>query len=138
MYFKARKTRSPKYWKRFKEYRQKAKNEIRSSHKTYLQNIIGESIKDNPKPFWSYIKSLWNDTNEIPTLKSPSGIPAASDKSKANTLVNQFSSLFTKENLDTLPQLDNEYPDMPNIEFGQEGILKLLRDTNPNMGPWAN
>ena len=48
------------------------------------------------------------------------------------TGVNQFSSAFTKENLDTLPQLDNEYPDMPNIEFGQEGILKLLRDTNPN------
>jgi hypothetical protein len=131
-YVKAIKTRSPKHWAKFKEYRQKAKEEIRSSHRNHIQDMIQENLKENPKPFYSYIKSLRKDSNSIPTLKSQSGIPAGTDQSKANALVNQFSSVFTKENLENLPQLPQTYPDMPGITFGEEGIQKLLHNINPS------
>ena len=132
LYAKAKKTRSPKLWKKFKEYRQKAKEEIRSSHTSYIQDMIGESLQENPKPFWSYIKSLRKDSNSIPTLQTKSGMPAATDQSKAKALVNQFSSVFTKENIDDIPQIPQQYPDMPDITFGEEGIFKLLNNVNPN------
>ena len=132
LYIKAVKTRSPEVWSKFKEFRQKAKEEIRNSHRTYLKDMIGDSLVDNPKPFWSYIKSLRQDTNSIPSLQTKSGIPATTDKEKANALVNQFSSVFTNENLDNVPSLLQEFPDMPEITIGEEGVFKLFYNINAN------
>ena len=80
----------------------------------------------------SYIKSLRKDNQGIPTLQTPTGIPAATDTSKANALVKQFTSVFTSENLETLPQIRSTHPDMPNITFGQIGIAKLFNNINPS------
>ena len=87
-------------------------------------------LKANPKPFWTYIKSLRKENQGIPTLQTPSGIPAATNISKANTLVNQFTSVFTKEITETLPNLHSVHPEMPKISFGLEGIAKLLSNIN--------
>ena len=132
LYVKAKKTRSPKIWNKFKAQRQIAKDEIRLSHKQYIEDMVGEPLAEDPKPFWSYIKSLRKDTNKIPTLQTKSGIPAATDQGKANALVNQFSSVFTKENLENLPSLPQDFPDMPDITFGEEGVLKLFNNINPS------
>ena len=61
-----------------------------------------------------------------------SGTPAATDEKKANALVNQFTSVFTQENLDNIPELPKLYPDMPEIGFGEEGIVKILKNVNPS------
>ena len=110
----------------FQQIRKQCKYQITNSHKAYLQTIFGDSLKENPKPFWSYIKSLRKDNQGIPTLQTPTGIPAA------NALVKQFTSVFTSENLETLPQIRSTHPDMPNITFGQIGIAKLVNNTNPS------
>ena len=50
----------------------------------------------------------------------------------------QFSSVFTKENTSTIPNLGtSKTPDAPNIIVGKEGVLKLLLNLNPHkaMGP---
>lgn len=131
-YAKAKKTRSPKTWSKFKEARQDAKNEIRNSHREYLKGIIGENLAEDPKPFWSYIKSLRKDNTGIPTLRTKNGIPAATDNTKANALVDQFTSVFTQEDLDNLPELPQAFPDMPHITFGEHGVEKLLSNINPS------
>ena len=132
LYEKARKTRSPEHWNKFKEQRQKVKEDIRSGHKGYVKEMIGDNLAENPKPFWSYITSLRKEKTGVPTLESKSGIPAATNQSKANALVNQFSSVFTKENLDDIPQVPKKFPDMPDITFGEEGIKKLLKNVKPH------
>ena len=91
-----------------------------------------EKLSQNPKPFWSYIKALRKDKGEIPSLKTREGILTATDADKSNALVNQFSSVFTKENLDNLPELHKEFPDMPQITFSKEGIAKLLKNVKPD------
>ena len=58
--------------------------------------MIGDSLVDNSKPFWSYIKSLRKDNSSVPTLKTKSGIPAATDQTKANALINQLKHQFLK------------------------------------------
>jgi hypothetical protein len=45
----------------------------------------------------------------------------------------QFSSVFTKENTSTIPNLGtSKTPDAPNIIVGKEGVLKLLLNLNPH------
>jgi hypothetical protein len=45
----------------------------------------------------------------------------------------QFSSVFTKENTSTIPNLGtSKTPDAPNIIAGKEGVLKLLLNLNPH------
>ena len=96
LFVQANKTRSPQDWNRFKNIRQHVKNTVREKHSEYIKNLIDVDLKENPKPFWNYIKSLRKDNQGIPTLRTPTGSPAISKESKANVLVNQFSSVFTK------------------------------------------
>ena len=131
LYVKAMKTRSPETWKRFKDIRTATKEEIRNSRRNYVNTMIGENIKEDPKPFWSYIKALRSENSGTPTLYNKDGIPAATDTSKANTLVEQFTSVFSKENMDNLPPTQKLFPDMPTISFGEEGVEKLLKKINP-------
>ena len=46
LYVKAKRTRSPKYWNLFKQYRQTAKEEIRASHKVYVQDMVGATTAE--------------------------------------------------------------------------------------------
>jgi hypothetical protein len=51
----------------------------------------------------------------------------------AELLNEQFSSVFSKENTSTIPNLGtSKTPDAPNIIVGKEGILKLLLNLNPH------
>ena len=51
---------------------------------------------------------------------------------KANALNNCFKSIFTEENLLTIPTMDGhtDVPSMPNITISQSGIHKLLTTLN--------
>ena len=130
-YDRAIKSKTPEHWHKFKQVRKECKVLIRTSHQMYLKKMFhGHSLKINPKPFWSYIKLLRKDNQGIPTLRTPSGIPAATNLSKANALVNQFTSVFTKENTETIPSIHLVFPAMPDITFGVEGIAKLLSNIN--------
>ena len=45
----------------------------------------------------------------------------------------QFKSVFTKEDLDNFPQIDDSgTPDIPNLNISTEGLIKLLKAVNPN------
>ena len=118
---------APEHWHKFRQIRKQCEDSITTSHKTYLKDMFNEK---DPKPFSTYIRSLRKENQGIPTLQTPSGIPAATNISKANTLVNQFTSVFTKEITETLPSLHSVHPDMPKISFGLDGIAKLLSNIN--------
>ena len=49
LYVKAKNVKFIQYWNLFKEYRQKVKEEIRASHKAYVQDIVREIIAENPQ-----------------------------------------------------------------------------------------
>ena len=54
-------------------------------------------------------------------------------KSKADILNKQFSSVFTQEPHDTMPDLgENPYPTMPDITIHTGGVTKLLRNIKPH------
>ena len=55
------------------------------------------------------------------------------NNAKANILNQQFSSVYTREDIQTMPVLPNSpYPDIMNITVNIQGVAKLLSDLNPN------
>jgi len=107
------------------------KAKMKKSHEDYIGGILDNSLKERPKKFWSYISSLKKDTNGIPTLKTDNG-PATDSKMKATALNYQYQSVFTKEDTSNIPTKGtSQYPSMPDISFGTEGIKKLLLGLNP-------
>ena len=58
-------------------------------------------------------------------------VPCARDKAQA--LNQQFSSVFTKDNLEEFPVLDHhDMPDLPKLTITVAGVQKLLEDLQPN------
>ena len=83
-------------WEKFRQLRRQASKAAAKSYSDYLNNHIGESLKTNPKQFWSLIKANKRECIGIPTLQTDGQI-ITNDRDKANTLNNQFSSVFTQE-----------------------------------------
>jgi hypothetical protein len=54
-------------------------------------------------------------------------------KGKAEALNEQFKSVFTKEDLDNFPEIDDSgTPDIPNLNISTKGLIQLLKAVNPN------
>ena len=92
------------------------------------------STGDNPpttsKKFWSYIKSIRNESTGIGTLNS-GGIEISDNHQKAELLSDQFKSVFTNEDMSRIPDLVlSSVPDIPPLDFQKQGIINLLRNIN--------
>ena len=105
-----------------------------------LERSISENTKNNPKKFWKYVNQKRKFKSPVPSLyrtkdKDKDDL-VDSDFDKAETLANQFTSVFTKES-------DSEWdlPEHPNftndqqVIFSSEVILKKLKDLNINKSP---
>ena len=106
-----------------------AQHECCTAYHNYVSNLIDPHT--NNKKFWSYIKSCRKDHTGIPTL-SVDGNLITNDSDKANALNNQFASVFTQENISSIPTASGPtYPDMDGIEITTKGIRRLLSNLNP-------
>ena len=77
------------------------------------------------------MKSMKVDSSGIGTLKTKIGLSSDS-KAKAEALNTQFASVFTKENLETMPDIDQQFPNMPTIDVRTNGVHKLLKGLKPH------
>ena len=62
-------------------------------------------MKDEPKLFWSYVKSKCKTRDKVCDLLKADGTLTNSGKDKAEVLNDFFVSVFTKENLSYIPTL---------------------------------
>jgi len=87
---------------------------------------------NNPKPFWKYIKSRKQDNIGVAPLKTNEQLVNDS-KGKAEILIRQFKSVFTREQHTTLPKTTKHIKDtIPTIIIRPEGVEKLLTQLNPS------
>ena len=96
--------------------------------------MIGGSLEENPKRFWSYIKRLRSENFYIPMLRQGHSI-FISDKDNVETLNDYFQSVFTKDN-GLLPAFSSSTPayitNMRDIVFSPNGVLEQLASLNPS------
>ena len=119
-------------WKRYLKLNQQVKVSLQRAHRDYIDNILNVNITENPKKVYSYIKQKKSGESSIPVLK-PDNIIISDSTEKAEALNAQYTSQFTREPDDDLPELDNNpVSPMSDIQFTVPGIEKLLNNLNPS------
>ena len=73
----------------------------------------------------------------IQDLQAEDGSTAISDNDKAAVLSKYFASVFTKENLTTVPAIDRpiDVESVERVQITEERILKLLGSLKPDKSP---
>ena len=106
------KNRKNKLWTRYCMCRSKsnydfdrycqARSLTRSLRSDYERNLL-LNVKQNPKAFWKYINSRLKICPTINDLQCSDGSTAHTDQDKVDVLNKYFTSVFTQENLPTIP-----------------------------------
>ena len=91
-------------YKRAKNHAIKVTRDTRQNYETTL----AANLKDNPKEFWSYVKSQTGTVSKIAPITNKDGTLAIDNTDKANTLNEFFASVFTKENTDAIPTSEQD------------------------------
>ena len=104
LYSKAKKSGSEFHWAKFREIKQKVHSNLKVARENYINNFLGESIKENPKRFWTYVKKLNKDDVGIPDFEI-NGDVISDRKNKSELLSKHFSSVFSHENISNIPEI---------------------------------
>jgi len=131
---KAKRSQLETDWSSFRKQRNLIPKLIKQSYHDYINNIIGNSLADNPKTFWSYVRRANTENLGIPTLVDSDGSTHVTLKAKSERLNNHFQSQFvSNDDNEPLPSLPTSpHPSICNLRIGLEGVEKQLRDINPN------
>ena len=121
---------------KFKRCKNKLRSLTRRLRRDFERKLSANS-KHKPKLFWNYAKSRVKSRDSISSLKREDGTTATSAADKAETLNKFFASVFTLEDLHTIPA-PPEY-DIENllltIEITSEQVKEKLENLNPNKSP---
>jgi hypothetical protein len=113
-------------WTNYRFLQKQSKRAFRRAEWDFLNGVITEGLeKNDSKPFWKYIKSRKQDNVGVAPLRE-NGTLFSDGKSKADILLRQFKSVFTKT---AVPAEDKppQTPDIGSITINKAGVIKLLR-----------
>ena len=97
-------SRNPHNHEIYRTKRAVAKTEVKRAQANFEQNLAN-NIKKNPKAFWKYVKSKRTVKESIDTLEDSNGIKHSDYKGKASILNQYFTSVFTEENIESIPTI---------------------------------
>ena len=138
-------------WKKYRETREyedyveynrclnKATKTVKKA-KRKLEKKLAKNIKNDPKAFYKYARSKTKTKDTVGPLKDPDG-RIINDDNKTATIFNEyFTSVFTQEVLDNLPEPRNifqgEHEEMlHSVELLPENVLKKLNNIKPEKAP---
>ena len=127
-----KRTKKDSDWARFTSLRKRVHRELRASYWDYVNNLLDPEIDKSNKKFWRFIKARKQDNTGISTLRENGRIITDSQE-KAEVLNNQFTSVFTREDTASMPDLPpTQYRPMNPITVTSNGVLKALQRLNPS------
>lgn len=120
---KYQKKRTASAWKDYTLARNTATSEVRKAKATFEQKIARE-VEENPKSFWSYVKSQTKTKSGIADLKKSDVIAVSTDLEKAEVLNQFFASVFTNEDFSSTPICERKIQDpsrnLDNVEYSPQ------------------
>lgn len=93
---RAKHSNDTKEKKRFKALKGQLQRESRRTHRTYLEDIVCDDLRTNPKRFLSYMKTRKQDSSQIVTLRSKTDSSTATLPAKPPSWMNSFSHCTLK------------------------------------------
>ena len=131
LYKKARRTGSTADWDAFKSAKKITSASVKRARINHINTrVIGGLEEGNTKPFWRYIKSLKQENVSLPPLRQGGKLFSAS-LDKANILLKEFSSVFTREDTSFIPWLGRAPHQIDPIYVQAPGVRKLLAELKP-------
>ena len=131
-------TRRMEDFEEYKRIRNVTNDYVKNTKRNY-ERSISQKVKTEPKQFWRYVKSKTKSVTGVFNLKTEDGRFTKSNKEKADQLNDFFSTVFRKENLETLPEVTEKEvrSDLEDILISETEVLKLLKDldASKSMGP---
>ena len=104
---------------------------LKVAHQDYINNLLDPQTDTNSRNLWRYLKATRQDNVGVSTLKSD-GKLITDPAGKAEALNQQFSSAFTREDPNNIPELGpSPYQTMNVVNISQTGVEKLLARLNP-------
>ena len=117
----------------FIKHRNKATHAINQARKEY-ESSIAKEVRKNPKGVWNYMKSTNKVKSRIPNLKKSDGSFTSTDEEIAEELNKQYSSVFTKETIDNMPNFVAKTlltDPLSTITIIKDDIAKILKTLHP-------
>ena len=110
----------------------KARNQARRATRQAMKHFEKEVAKTNPKTFHKYVNSKTKVRTGIGVLEVDN-VTSISDEEKASTLNKYFSSVYTKEDMTSIPTCDDHTirTTCPIIQLSREDIYRALQELNP-------
>ena len=132
LFIRAMKSNSNTDWSNFMKFMNSVAKSITSSHKNYINYIIGSNLVENPKCFWLYVKLKRTDNIDVPTLKTGTKV-CNSDIDKAEALNNHLHNILRipKRKI-TLFDGVSPFESIPSLSIDACGVLSQRRRLNPN------
>ena len=94
---KAKTTGSRKLRSKFGTLRRDIKADVKKQHDLYVNNLVGDILKANPRDFYRYINGQMKDIQGIPSLKRRNGNGVAeSELEQADEFNGQCTDVFNK------------------------------------------
>ena len=122
-----------KDWTKNKAFQKEVKRAFQKAETDYVNTSIEKGLSEkNARPFWRYIKSKKQDNTGVsPLLRE--GQLATDSRSKAEILLQQFSSVFTKKMTGPMPIVQKQVEEsLENMKIDKKGVQKLLQNINPS------
>ena len=134
-----RKAKSSGKWEKYRHFSKEVKRNTRKAEWNRVNNVIKDNLEqNNTKPLFSYCKSKRQDNIGMAPLKSKGNL-LTDAKSKANVLIKQFVSVFTRDSGNVTPEIGKHRntKTVPQLNFDRKGVLKILKNINIHkaMGP---
>ena len=116
-------------WNNYRQFQRECKRAFRRAEWSYVNNVIQDGLaQNNTKPFWRYVKSKQQDNIGVSPLKRD-GVLHSDNKSKAEILLNQFSSVFTRAISQVMPVVSRRVTNsLQELVISPQGVEKLLRN----------
>ena len=119
----------------YKEALNQATAEIRNSKRSYEQKIAF-NIKHDSKSFYAYVRSKQKVQDKVGPLEGSDGNIITEGFLMAENLNEYFSSVFTREDISTLPVLETKFEGRECDYLGQltvtpKMVAMKIRDINP-------
>ena len=128
---KAKATDKTADWNRFNTLQKESRRAGRKAYAIYIKGMVSEEDGARKK-LWRFMKSKKSDSMGVAPLKK-AGLVYSNPSEKANILNEQFCSVFTEEDMNSMPDLgESPHPDMPDIQVTVQGVHKLLKNLNPS------
>ena len=102
-----------------------------------FEKKLAKNIKHNPKDFWRYSNTRLRTKAKLDDLKDSAGMIVSNDSRKAQLLNSFFSSVFTEENIENIPEPTAQFAGIPieTIPITTEAVRRKLETVKTDSAP---